>query len=261
MDLLDENVDSAAIDTLAQSFGLSRRETEAVIGSVMPEIARRIERNTLSRGGVADVIAMVGAAGGQGGLAAIGSDEGRVQGNAFLEQIFGTRDASRSVATRASYASGIGSSIVQAMLPYIASMVMRALSRRLSGGLGDIMSKIPNMPSAGTAPAGTAPAGDGRIGGATQMPKPSGGGAPLPGPEGMQTGGRNPYGDLSDVIRRGGSSASLGGNPLWRIARNLIGGLLGFQSRGIMGWIMRMVVMRYGWSILRTILRRMFTGR
>ena len=71
----------------------------------------------------------------------------------------------------------------------------------------------------------------------------------------------NPYGDLSDVIRRGGSAPEAGGGALWKIVRGALGGALGFQSRGILGWLFRMVVMRFGWNILRTVLRRMFMAR
>ena len=261
MDLLHQNDNAATIDALAQNFSLSRADAQAVVDSVLPEISHRIERNTLSRGGVADTIAMLGSAAGHDPLAAIGTDDGQRHGNALLEQIFGNRDASRAVAARASLSSGIGSTIIQAMLPYIASMVMRQLSRKMSGGLGDLITKIPNLggapatPSAGRPP--MSPAGGSPF--PAQLPR--GGGVGLPGPDGMQIPGRNPYGDLSDVIRRGGSEAGTNGSPLWRIVRNVLGSALGFQSRGVVSWIVRMVFLRYGWGMLRTILQRVFMRR
>ena len=63
------------------------------------------------------------------------------------------------------------------------------------------------------------------------------------------------------ALRMLGIPAEVSGNPLWRIVRSVLGSVLGFQSRGIMSWIVRMVVMRWGWSLLRTVLRRAFTGR
>ncbi len=169
-------------------------------------------------------------------------EAGRARGNALLEQVFGTRDTSRAVAARAASASGIGEGVIKAMLPYIIQMVMGAFARRTSGGLGDILSKIPNL------------------GGGAPLPSGQGGGK-LPGPEGMGSPGRNPYGDLSDIIRRGGRGTSVRGNPLWRVVRNVLGGALGFQRRGLFSWIVRMVVMRYGWTVLRRILQRSVTGR
>ena len=78
-------------------------------------------------------------------------------------------------------------------------------------------------------------------------------------------GAQNPYGDLSDIIRRGGrnntDAAPAEGGTLWRMVRSILGGALGFQSRGVMSWILRYVVLRFGASIVRTIFRRLATGR
>jgi hypothetical protein len=309
--LLHDADGGAGLAALGRSFGLSADQTGKVVASIVPQMAQRLERNTLSRGGVADLVAMMGAvqAAGTAHPDAIGSDAGREHGEALLEQMFGTRDQSRAVAAKASYATGIGDSIIKAMLPYIASMVINAVVKRTSGGLGDILSKLPNMgagPSTGggrnsagnsqtgpgdifskipniggnapiNAPAGgPSPAGyetGGGFGGSRQATFP-GGGAPLPVPQGSEPGdwahaggqvptGRNPYGDLSDVIRRGGAppDASGGGGALWRIVRGLVGGVLGFQSRGVMGWLVRLIVFRFGANILRSVLRRMMGGR
>lgn len=271
--------DAASLDALARQFDLSRDEVAAVVAAVMPEISRRIERNTLSRGGVADVVQMLGEAGRLDPAAMIGTEEGRQRGDALLETIFGTRDQSRAVAARASAASGIGDVLIKAMLPYIVSMVMKSLAGTFSGGLGDILAKIPNL-------GGARPAGDGAGGGGAQFPMPQWptseapqtapaprsdrGGGLLPGPETMQppsrTGGGggyggSPYGDLPDVIRRGGSGASVDGSPLWRVVRGVLGSLLGFRSSGLMSWIVRMVVMRYGWRIVTGLLRGLFMRR
>ena len=73
-------------------------------------------------------------------------------------------------------------------------------------------------------------------------------------------GGPIPYSDLSDTIRRGGQVAA-GGGTLAAIVRSILGSLLGFQNRGVISWIIRMVVFRYGWSILKLILGRAFLRR
>lgn len=275
IELLREADGGAGISALSQQFGLTTDQVEAVIAGVAPHMIARIERNTLSRGGVADLVALLGAAqaGGLGNSHEIGSDLGRHQGNALLEQVFGTRDQSRAVAARASYASGIGDGIIKAMLPYIASMVIKAIVNRTSGGLGDIIARLPK--SGRSSPAPRAPAGGGiedilgripniGVSGATPpQPAPGGTGSMLPGPDGMNRGGpaSNPYGDLSDIIRRGGSGTQVDGSPLWRIVRNALGGALGFQSRGIMSWIFRMVILRFGWRMLTSMLRRVVLGR
>lgn len=239
-DVLADGAMRSDFDDLARRFDLTPEQAQAVIGRVLPEVSRRLERNSLSRGGVADLLAMLGQA--QAAPPDLATEAGRDRGNAFLEQVFGNRDGSRAVAARAASASG---------------------------GLGDILSKIPNLGGGAPAPSGQGgsmpfpmPTGSGGgFGGGF----PSGSGSPLPGPEGMsppgQVSGRNPYGDLSDIVRRGGSGGSnVGGGTLWRMVRSILGSAMGFQSRGIMSWIVRMIVMRYGWGILQTILRRVLMG-
>jgi hypothetical protein len=268
-DVLADGAMRSDLDDLARRFGLTPQQAQAVIGSVLPEVLRRLERNSLSRGGVADLLSMLGQA--QAAPPDLATQAGRDRGNAFLEQVFGNRDGSRAVASRAASASGVGASIISAMLPYIIQMVMSAFARRTSGGLGDILSKIPSLGGGAPAPSGQSgdmplpmPSGSGR-GGGFGGGFPGGSGSPLPGPEGMsppgQVAGRNPYGDLSDIVRRGGSGgSSVGGGTLWRTVRSILGSAMGFQSRGIMSWIVRMIVMRYGWGILQSILRRALSG-
>lgn len=294
MDLL-ENMRQAqgpeGFASLARAFNITPEEAAAAVAGVLPELTRRIERNTLSRGGLADLIGMMGEIDDNPhlvGAGVIGTPQGLAQGNAILEQVLGNRDASRALAARASQTSGLTGSIVQAMLPYIASMVIGGLTRGMSGGLGDILARIPQLggpertSGGSTLPqAGLPRAGFPETGGTIEepqrtpapMPGPQSrqlptqfptGGSPLPGPEGMQLPGRqggNPYGDLSETIRRGGRGASVGGSPLWSVVRNVLGGILGFQSRGLVSWLIRMVVMRYGWSILRTIFTRVLLRR
>ena len=78
---------------------------------------------------------------------------------------------------------------------------------------------------------------------------------PLPGP-GAGDSGNNPYGDLSDILRRGGSAPAGNGSGggLWSVVRSVIGSALGFGNRGIVGWLVRFVVMRWGWRILQRVL-------
>ena len=92
---------------------------------------------------------------------------------------------------------------------------------------------------------------------------------PLPGDQMPNVPGRgdNPYGDLSDILRRGGqiqlpgNGGGVGGSVLWSIVRNVIGSALGFKGGGIMSWLFRMIVMRFGWGLLKTILGRGLLGR
>jgi len=91
-----------------------------------------------------------------------------------------------------------------------------------------------------------------RRGGGSSSPLPF----PLPGP-GDNRNADNPYGDLTDILRRGGrlpSGERAEGGGLWTIIRNTIGGALGFGNKGILGWIVQLLLLRWGWTFLRRIL-------
>jgi hypothetical protein len=321
----------AAVAALAKEHGVTPEAAGSVIDAVVPALAARMERNTLSRGGVADLVAeMMKPEHGQ-----LLSDPGRVAtpaaaqaGVGALDTILGSKAASRNIAAQAALSSGVTQAIIQKLLPIIASMVMAALSKGSQGGLGDILRRLPDLagggggggnPIPGPQPRNRRPAdpqpeddsgSDGGFGdvlrripglpGSTQgsplpvpgqSPRPSwpepeptlpstgrsspipqaprpagdtpfGGGSPLPLP-GDRIPGVNapadPYGRLPDVIRQGG--ATVDGSPLGGVIRNILGSLLGFQSKGFLGWAIRLLVLRWGWGFVQSILRRLLAGR
>jgi hypothetical protein len=300
-----------AIENMARSFNITPEQAEAAIVAVLPEFSRAVERNTLNRGGLADLIAALGSGRHQAALEnpnLFQSPELRQDGNAILGHVLGGKDQSRAVASRASLSTGLGSSVIQIMLPYIIQMLMGGLAGKAQGGLGDILAKIPGMP-------GAPPSGQG---GGMQRPRAQprddepasvpmeqtrwptqtqqtpvpdaggfgggfGGGSPLPLPgdvprggygrsqgtsQPQPQGGDNPFGDLSDIIRGGkgipggAGGAAIGGGMLWGIIRSVLGGALGFSGKGgVMSWLFRMVVMRYGWGLIKTIFMKVLLRR
>jgi hypothetical protein len=301
-----------AIDGLARSVGADRASTEAAVAAIVPELTRAIERNSLSRGGLADLVKALGSGQHERYLddpTAIGDPNVRETGNRILWHLVGEKDKSRGIANRVARESGLDAEAIKQILPYVAAMTMGGLAKETKVGFGDILSKIPNlggdgwgsqrgagqgqgggfpMPQPGSWPQqqGQAPGqgggfdtgggfGGGTSGGGIgqQMPLPvpgdigrggyggGTGGGGYGGGVGMP-GGRNPLEDLSDILRRGGGAGGMGGNVLWSIVRSILGGAAGFNGGGgIMSWIIRTVVMRYGWTILSTILRRAILGR
>jgi len=297
LDILNSGQGGKALDNLARAYGLTPRQAEAVVSAVLPEVARSIERNTLSRGGLADMVAAMGTASRSPVLsdaAALASPAVQQQGVALLDQILASKDRSRAVAARASAATGISEAIIKQMLPVIITMIVGALAKGGQGALGDIIARIPGLggasgpekpaqrPRAAPQPSPEpemptlpepAPGGGGPLPlpGSAPMPQSSGGGfgtggsmgspLPLPGDDIPGLGrGSNPYGDLSDIIRRGGPVVA-GGGGVAAIVRSILGSLLGFQSRGVMGWLIRLIVMRWGWGLLKTILGRLVLRR
>ena len=259
------------IASLANAFGLPQDKTRAVLATVGSELAWNLERNTLSRGGLADLINALG----DGTHArlpdspdAFGDAELRAQGDAILGHIVGTKDKSRGIAAYAARETGVSQGLIKQMLPYLASILMGVLANKAKGGLGDILSRLPN--AGGAARPATTP-GFGQDGPLT-LPRsganPGGyqGGSPLPIPSDdlrhrLPDGSNNPYGDLSDILRRGGGGVGSGSGGLWSIVRTVLGSVLGFGNRGVLGWFLTLIFSRFGWRILRFLLGRVFAGR
>lgn len=293
MDILDfvkQAGGGAGFDKLARANGLEPVQLQAILVTVLPAFAQRLEANTLSRGGVADLIGQMlrpehsyllehPEAAGDPRAAAAGVD--------VLDTVFGDKAKSRALAARAAAQTGVDQGLIQKLLPIIASLIMGALAKGSQGGLQDILRRLPELGggSAGSGPRersvreATRPRMPDASGssGAPPIGPPTGGGlpdygegSPLPlpgsrlpddGPVWGDRGGRSqpdPYERLPDVIRRG--NVKVGGDSLSNIVRGVLGSLLGFQSKGVFGWIVRFLVVRWGWSVLQWIVRRA-TGR
>lgn len=261
----------AAIDNLANSFGIAPAQAEAILREVVPELRYGMERNTLSRGGVAELIEQLGS----GHYAKYGDDAAalrdlaiRDDGNRVLGQLLGSKFSSRALAARASASTGISASIIKAMLPYIASILMGSLAQATQGGLGDILQRLPQILGGGARKSGRRQnRNDSSNRRGSSLPMPDTGaasgsagaevafdGSPLPLPNAdSMSGNSNPYSDIGDVLREGGRN----GGYLWRLLRSLLGGVLGFQSRGVIGWFIRLILLRFGWRIVKAIFGRL----
>lgn len=261
-----------AFENLATAFDVEPQQAEAVMASVVPELAHAIERNTLSRSGLADLVAALGSGRHEGYLndPNVAANPSIVtEGNAILGHVVGSKDRSRALAATAASRSGLSETLIKAMLPTIAAMAMGALAKGAKGGLGDILARLPGITGGAKRSGGLQPpqglptTGGGDMAGQSPLPLPGeirpdrGSGS---GGAGTSAPADNPYGDLSDILRKGAGGVA-GGGLLWGLVRGVLGVLLGFRSRGILGWILRVVVARWGWSLLRALFGRGLGGR
>jgi hypothetical protein len=269
LEILTAGQGGQTVGNLAQSFGLDRKQAASVLGAVVPELTRNMERQSFNRGGIADLVATLGKADYEKALAPnapLTSPGIKEAGIEALDTVLWSKDRSRSVAHRAARDTGVDENVIKDMLPAIAAILMGGIDSKARGALETIGSEV-GVPVAKVADIDV---GD-------QRP------LPVPGdrPRGIGR-ANNPYGDLSDIIRRGGKSlpggieaprAPSGGNnggtiklppgggSLDTIIRDVLGGIAGFQSKGVLGWIIRYVLVRWGWNFIQSILRRLLTGR
>jgi hypothetical protein len=210
-DVLRSAQGGAAIGNLAKAYGISPAEAQAVVEAVIPKLSETLERNTLSRGGLADLVNALGHGHHEAYVddpRMISNPEAREDGNAILGHILGTKDKSRAIADKASATSGVSSDIIKSMLPVIAGMMMGGLSKQVKSSFGDILGRVGSVP----------PAGSGR--GGVFLPKqPLPRGAPPPDadqPTDMQTGGTGGWGqdnrDDGNVRSKPGGGLELPGN-------------------------------------------------
>lgn len=121
------------MDNLGRQFGLDNTQTQAAVAQMLPAISSGLKQNTQNQDGLA---ALLGAL--QNGRheqyyddpSAIEAPQAALEGNGILGHLFGSKDVSRAVATRAADNTGIGSDIIKQMLPIVASMVMGSLSKQ-----------------------------------------------------------------------------------------------------------------------------------
>jgi hypothetical protein len=150
MNILDSILaaqDGGAVTQMSQQLGLGAEQTTSLLSALVPPLAGGFQRNmqnpdgmdalmgALTNGQHAQYLenptSLAGAAG---------------EGNGILGHIFGSKDVSREVATRAAAQTGLDPGILQQALPLVAALMMGAMARQ---GGGAAMASAPGMPGGG----------------------------------------------------------------------------------------------------------------
>lgn len=176
-----------AIDNLAARFGLTPDQAQRAVQALLPAFQMGLQ-NRAATGGVGSILAHLGNPAHQEAYADAGAAQsgGAQAGGAVLGDLFGGAHA--QVAQQASSQSGVSATIIQAMLPMIASMIMGGLfhAAQSSGGLGGLLGSL-----IGAATGGGSGPGPGQGGPIGQGPAaaPTQGGGDLGGVLGSVLGG------------------------------------------------------------------------
>lgn len=278
---------AAFIDQLARSFHLDPEQAGAAVNAMTDEIKYRIERHMLSRGGVADVVSLLAAPTAANLNVTKASDlsaaEITTAGNSMLDVLIGNKHVSRGIAARAARQTGLDEALLRKMLPVITGAVLTNLQRQAAPQLEKIAEKIPAFQSPLPLPGQGSSANTGEWtsraqpsnGPSTRQNAPISGGSPLPIPGDNIPGiGRNaprtnnPFDNLPDIVRRGGTrvpndgGSPGGGGSLEGIIRSILGSLLGFGGkRGVIGTMIQLFLIRWLTNLARRFLTRIFTRR
>jgi hypothetical protein len=195
-----------AASDLAAAFDVTPAAAEVVMQAVARELAWHLEKNTISRTGLADLVEALGS--GHHVKYLDGGDVFRDQaacadGNAILGHVLGSKDRSRAVAARAARQAGLGQEVVRSMLPGLAAVAMGRLAGRANGSLGEVLGVVP--------PLGRWSRGD-------------------------------PHADLADILRRGCGAGPYARGKLRRVVRRVLARAGGFKPRGAVRWYMHFML-------------------
>jgi hypothetical protein len=137
MNILDAMLGAHGEDTtqqLGRQFGLTDSQVSAAMSALVPALAAGFQKNMSSPQGLEGLLSALG--GGQhqryvDDLGALDLPGTTADGNGILGHIFGSKDVSRQVASRAAAQTGLGENVLKQMLPIIAAMMMGAMSKQV----------------------------------------------------------------------------------------------------------------------------------
>jgi hypothetical protein len=139
MNILDTILNAqngAAVKQLGTRFGLGEDQAASALAALAPALAAGFQRNLQQQGGLESLIGAL--AGGQHeryieNPATLTDASTVADGNGILGHVFGSKDVSRQVASRAAAQTGLSSDLMKQMLPIVAAMMMGAFAKNRGG--------------------------------------------------------------------------------------------------------------------------------
>jgi hypothetical protein len=125
----------AAVRQIESQFGLEPGQSRAALAALVPALAVGLQRNAQSAGGLQDLLGALSSGGHEQYVedpTTLELPETLEDGNGILSHVFGNKDVSRQVASRAAAQTGLGADLLKRMLPMVATLVMGTLARRTS---------------------------------------------------------------------------------------------------------------------------------
>lgn len=137
------------VGALAQQFGLSGEQAEGVLGQLVPALTQGLQNNVAQQGGLESLLGAL--AGGNHSQylddpSMIGNPDTAADGAGILGHILGG-NSSEGIAQSVAGNTGIDPSIIQQMLPIVASLAMGAMSKHASTSSEDPGSLVGGLAS------------------------------------------------------------------------------------------------------------------
>ena len=135
LDAILNHQDGAAVQQLAQQFGLDSDQATSALSALVPQLAAGVQRNIQQPCGLDSLLGALTGGGHEQVMndpSLLGQATSMDAGNGILGQLLGSRDASRQVASAAASQTGLSADLLKQMLPLAATLVMGAVSRQVS---------------------------------------------------------------------------------------------------------------------------------
>lgn len=151
MEIMQAAQGGAGMENLARQFNISTQQAQAAVSAILPAMSMGLRRQAESVDQMSQFLGTL--AQGQHGQAFDEQDKDgdgvpdylQRQGNDVLSMLFGSKDVSRQVAGQAAQFAGLPDSMMRAMLPMIASMVMGGLMKSMNNqGFGGLLGQLAN---------------------------------------------------------------------------------------------------------------------
>lgn len=127
----------APVRQMGARVGVDEGQAQSALEALLPMLAGAVNRNATQPGGLEALLGALSDGHHQRYLDDPFSltDEATMEdGNAILGHLFGSKEVSREVASRASAQTGLGADVLKRMLPIVAAMLMGGLSKGALGG-------------------------------------------------------------------------------------------------------------------------------
>ena len=134
MNILDTVMNAqngAAVEQLGAQLGLGQKQTASALSALLPALAAGFQRNLGSQVGLESLAGALASGNHHQYIdnpASLGDQSATLDGNGILGHVFGSKDVSREVASRAAAQTGIGADVLKRMLPLAAAMMMGAFA-------------------------------------------------------------------------------------------------------------------------------------
>lgn len=142
MDMILNGQNGDLVRQMANNFQLDEGQARSAMGALIPALSRGIGREASSPQGLEDLVGALGRGKHRQYVddpASLVQEGAVVEGNGILGHLFGSKEVSREVASRAAQNSGVDSGILKQMLPLLASAAMGALAKQ---GFGNDASRL-----------------------------------------------------------------------------------------------------------------------